>query len=705
MILGSPLKVPRKPPKPIKSKDRRQDLLDTIDQEIETEVQKWLNKRHPVHLYHPNDNNNDVNDLKFSLGNKPGFAQRLSLCNRNNRPAILRSDNHCEYHLSKPNRWKPIGPIHTKDRSVFNQSAPLRNISDLKHWKNTLRNPSATTAISPNMHRRTHKPMTWQRWQQQESLRAAKKEQKALEEKNNAIMAGLANEPEISDENMFHHPLRKKSAAHEQVNAVLRPRIVQTETPTEKTLIGMRPTPDVPPSASINTSNSIETTKPLLAETSNIPVQMSHVPAKAPMVPAKTMNIESSKKHVVPLYKGHTSVQHFWTTKQDEYLLRLVELHGRKWGTIKKEFNAWVTNSTGTTTKSAGTDTHVDENRTVLTIPNNFISGPICRKRFLHLKSLAEDASYDSEEARQTIQGLDKFAPRVVEMTHEELLQYRNHRRLRYRCRSALVQHLHQVQYLIEETNRIEDFFVDLEELEKTDHDLEHRETFIMRHLIRICRQLGIPIVDVEEMRELAHIFVHEIGIVPVHPFTVYSDILTSIWRGWHRVTAHDRETQAKEHLKHVIKNRIQRKLMLSMEKKNIELKSNIYYIEEDYENQDEFITFTRKTGEDCVHRIHEWIDHAHTLFFAFTENQELFVKKKVKECFQVAIKHEAILPIGRRRIKQVKFDMFWKEIFDGQDADCLKHKHGVDLHLFLQHLSEFEAMHSSFVDAHDIFN
>jgi hypothetical protein len=114
----------------------------------------------------------------------------------------------------------------------------------------------------------------------------------------------------------------------------------------------------------------------------------------------------------------------------------------------------------------------------------------------------------------------------------EQLLLHIKRRRLRLRYRQTLIQHVEQAVWLIAETNRSENFEEKVKLLMQTDHSLEHREHFIMRHLIIVSRQLGIPIETVEEMKELVHMFVHDLEHVPIHPFDTYRDILVTLWRG-----------------------------------------------------------------------------------------------------------------------------------------------------------------------------
>ena len=180
--------------------------------------------------------------------------------------------------------------------------------------------------------------------------------------------------------------------------------------------------------------------------------------------------------------------------------------------------------------------------------------------------------------------------------------------------------------------------------------------------------------------------------------FIQYPPFQQKYMNRWHRVTAHKREHLAKQHMKNVLKNRIQRGMLMKLEHKNIEQEFHIFHIEEDIDDAEEFIFFTRKQGEDCVHRIHEWIDHAHCLFWAFTEHKEFFLKENVKLAHSVCVTHEKTLPIGRRRVN-VDWLQFWENLFINQADGCMKHMHGIDLHLFLEHWFIFEAMHRAFSD------
>jgi hypothetical protein len=273
-----------------------------------------------------------------------------------------------------------------------------------------------------------------------------------------------------------------------------------------------------------------------------------------------------------------------------------------------------------------------------------------------------------------------------------------NQRRKRLRFRENLIQHVEQVSWLIHQTNINEDFYIHLESLQLSNAPENEVEACVCTHIVRLCRQIGIPIHTIFEMKELIHLLndkpIVELPAKP--PFSLFSDIIITLWRGWHHITAAKREQTAKHHMQHVLKNKLQFKLLQQSIANGTEMQHNIFYIEEDLHDQSEFVPFTPLDSKKCVQSLHEWIDHGHRLFWAFTEHSEFFFKENVKICHNHCVSYEKTLTVGKRYLPE-RFSTFWASIFENQDKGCVKIHSGIDLHLFLEHIRQFEAIHRAF--------
>ena len=687
------------------------DVDDVVLAAMEKDIQKYLKKQQNEST---SSNEHSSRSIKAEFlpikaeflprSYAPGFAQRLHCSHLVERQKIAEERRHRTEFF--PRSWKPTGVVVSTLEMIRNEGE--YRVNNEQHWKQRLRSRQQSMTSSPNARRRLG--------------------YYELRNQRHVSNCGLMVEQDCVDVPVSH---RAKKGEDEQLEQKKRQEEEEEEERRRK------------------------------KEEEEEEEQKREEEQKKEMQEAREQHTGATHElglleHESELEKHHrkrkeqqvsvVKIIQSWSTEMDSKLVELVRIHGKKWGTIRNELAlctaAWDQRDNKNTkhvVENSGSTHQETETYYRIQIRKHMITGPQCRKRFIHLQEIkhqhllhrenhastnktssSELVEYrdgtrvrtsnmsDAEQNALLNKSSDGVLPTsqnhrkksvretVSSMTMAERMAFLEARRSRLRCRIDMVQHVEQVEWLVEETNRIEDFDLKLETLEKTDHDLYHRESLIMTQLIRISRQIGLPIETVEEMKELVHMIVIDIHALPIHPFDAFTDIILSLWRGWHHVTAKEREKKAKRHLKMVLKNKMRRNVLMKMEDNGIELDTKVSFVEEDIEDKKEFHFFTKKMSEDCVHRVHEWVDSAHSLFWAFTHHQDTFTKRQVRECHQVAVNHELKLLKGRRRVEK-NFNVFWQTVFENQKDGCTKHNHGIDFHLFLEHLHVFEVMHQAF--------
>ena len=690
------------PPPRTLTKKKKIDVVDVV-LAMEKDIQKYLKKQKNESTSSNEYSSRSIKAEFLPRSYAPGFAQRLHCTHLVERQKIAEERRHHTEFF--PRSWKPTGVVVSTLEMIRNEGE--YRVSDEQHWKQTLRSRQESTTSSPNARRRLG--------------------YYELRNQRHVADCGLMVEQDWVDVPVPHREkedeLEQTKKQEEEEEEEERRRKKKEKEEERERKRGEEQKKEMQEAREQHTGATHELG--LLEHESEL--EKHHRKRKEKQV------------SVVKIIQS-------WSTEMDSKLAELVRIHGKKWGTIRNELAlctaAWDQRDNKNTKhviKNSGSTHQEKETYYRIQSRKHMITGPQCRKRFIHLQEIKHQHLLDRENqastnktssselveyhngtrirtsnmsdaeqnallsessdgALPTSQNHSKKSVRetVSSMTMAERRAFLEARRSRLRCRIDMVQHVEQVEWLVEETNRLEDFDLKLETLEKTDHNLNHRESLIMTQLIRITRQIGLPIETVEEMKELVHMIVIDIHALPIHPFDAFTDIILSLWRGWHHVTAKEREQKAKKHLKMVLKNKMRRNVLMKMEDNGIELDTKVSFVEEDIEDKKEFHFFTKKMSEDCVHRVHEWVDSAHSLFWAFTHHQDTFTKRQVRECHQVAVNHELKLLKGRRRVEK-NFNVFWHTVFENQKDGCTKHNHGIDFHLFLEHLHVFEVMHQAF--------
>ena len=433
------------------------NLIDIIELEIEQDIQRHITKLNyslQTQQEIPFNNNITPDIPKVSLGNKPGFAQKIHLLQHHAFKQKLEKITE-QYNDKKNVVWKVCGPIHTCDALIRNEGA----YRDEGTWRRSLRQHNPLEQRSP-LH--THRKYV--------------EAPKFLSYDDNDIRRITP-----------HHPLQRQSN-YVRPNLTVSPMIEQIT--KSNRLANATRTPSVPSSVCKVSQEAIDT-KEEVVRSSNIinnnnnnnNNNNTNVVHSIPIITTptfegnfirreikskkvdSTIKVEMAKKEVeiekviaatppedplkrklkrASMVRTKNESVHKWNIEMDVELERLVEIHGRKWGTIRNKLVAcshlWLTNNgtdNGTDDDNSNNkNNNENENKEKVKTEKNkifhrianiktMIGGPQCRKRYLHLQEKKHGhlrhARHDSG-TNQPLSNEDKqhsqhFQPNVEEMS------------------------------------------------------------------------------------------------------------------------------------------------------------------------------------------------------------------------------------------------------------------------------------------------